>query len=468
MVSASLDVTAPGPEHDKCGGAGDWWGQFHLHAFMSLMQADRQIELREVVWIKGFFRRAGRGDCFARLEELMRGSGQGNPELARLGALAAERMSTAEKRRFVYNLAQMCKSKGKIDNDEYEHIIRLAGQVGIEDTDADSIINSVFSINDTFAAIMGLLALGVILYTTRAVIVPLVIAVFATMIINKVEGRLARALHLRARGLSRLAAMVFIVGVVSMLVLAGIHSGKQVAVSLPAYQDKVMSGLARLEAFAVGYGFRGVNAVSIADQLRQLPLASIAGSFVGSIVDLIGNFMLVVVFTGFLVFSSSSFGGVLQEMNEKIAGYVTVKSFVGLMTGLAVYIACRLFGVDFAFFWALLIFLLNYVPAVGAVIASLPPIALAFVQLDSVAAAFAFSGLLVVIQVVTGQVLEPKLMGDKLAVNPVAILLGLIFWGFLWGLPGMFLAAPLVAMLRILASYFNFSRSFERLLAAKP
>ena len=62
---------------------------------------------------------------------------------------------------------------------------------------------------------------------------------------------------------------------------------------------------------------------------------------------------------------------------------------------------------------------------------------------------------------------EKKLMGDKLAVKPVAILLGLIFWGFLWGIPGMFLAAPLMALLRILASNFNFSRSFERLLAAE-
>jgi len=76
-----------------------------------------------------------------------------------------------------------------------------------------------------------------------------------------------------------------------------------------------------------------------------------------------------------------------------------------------------------------------------------------------------FSALLITAQVILGQVLEPKLMGRKLAVKPLAILLGLIFWGVLWGIPGMFLAAPLMALIRILSSYFNFSRGFERLLA---
>ena len=66
-----------------------------------------------------------------------------------------------------------------------------------------------------------------------------------------------------------------------------------------------------------------------------------------------------------------------------------------------------------------------------------------------------------------GQVLEPKLMGARLALKPIAILLGLIFWGLIWGIPGMFLSTPLMVVLRMLSAHFNVSRGFERLLATE-
>ena len=138
-----------------------------------------------------------------------------------------------------------------------------------------------------------------------------------------------------------------------------------------------------------------------------------------------------------------------------------------MLTGVVVFSLCSIFGIDFALFWAILGFLLNFIPSVGSIIASIPPILLSMIQLESWTSVALFAVIFIVAQVLLGQVLEPKLMGSKLAVKPVAILLGLIFWGFLWGIPGMFLAAPLMALMRILASYFNFSRSFERLLAAE-
>ena len=172
-----------------------------------------------------------------------------------------------------------------------------------------------------------------------------------------------------------------------------------------------------------------------------------------------------VVFTGFLVFSKIPYRGILQEMNEKIGIYVSVKTVKGLLTGVGVYLICLGFGIDFALFWATISFLLNFIPSVGSIIASVPPILLSTIQLSSWASVLFYGACLIVMHLCIGQVLEPKLMGSRLAVKPLAILLGLIFWGFLWGLPGMFLAAPLMALLRILASYFNFSRNFERMLA---
>jgi AI-2 transport protein TqsA len=444
----------------------DWRDRFYLCSFVMLATTDRRIERRELVWIKRFFGHAARGAAAQEHLAVVISDGHCNDaELAALRERARAELSVGEKRRFVYNLAQLCKSKGKLSSDEYEQVLEAAEQVGIRDTDADAIITSVYSVNDTFMAIVGLLAVGVILYYTQVVIVPLVIALFITMIITKVESTIARALGLRRfRWLNKVAALVVILGVAFGLLMAAISSGKDIAARLPYYQKKIAAAVqSSPTAMSLIARLQQEDAV---ESIKELPIASMLSAFLKSLVNIVGNFLLVVIFTGFLVFSGGTFGGILQEMNEKISAYISIKTLISLLTGVLVYILCLAFGVDFALFWATLGFLLNYIPSVGSIIGTIPPILIAAVQLDSWARVIAFAAIFVVMQVLLGQILEPKLMGSKLAIKPLAILLGLIFWGFLWGIPGMFLAAPLMALLRILSSYFNFSRSIERLLAA--
>jgi predicted PurR-regulated permease PerM len=445
-------------EHDL-----DWRDLFHLHAFLSLGLSDQNIERRELVWIKRFFAHRGH-ELLLEMDRWLERGHCDQEQLEELADRAAAELSTGEKRRFVYNLAQMCKAKGSISTTEYERILDLAEHIGVQDTDADAIIHSVYSVNDTFMAILGLLALGVILYATQVVIVPLIIALFVTMIINKVEGLVAAALSLRRlRWLNKVVAMVLILGVLFGLAMAAVVSGKEIATRVPYYEQRIG---AMLEGSpAAQKALRWARQSGLHEQLGQLPIGGTIKSFLGSLVNLLGNFVLVMIFTGFLVFSGGSFTGIMQEMNEKISAYISIKTLISVITGVAVFALCLAFGIDFALFWAILAFLLNYIPSVGAIIATVPPILLSMIQLDSWAGVVLFAVVFIVAQVLLGQVLEPKLMGDKLAVKPVAILLGLIFWGFLWGIPGMLLAAPLMALLRILASYFNFSRSFERLLA---
>ena len=446
----------------------DWINEFHLQAFLSLTLADRELERRELVWIKRFFVNRDKPQMVARVRAIIDGGAPDSRQLQALLQRADTEMPEGDKRRFVYNLAQLCKSKGQIGEEEYQRILEMAEQIGVEDTEADSIINSVYSINDSFTAIMGLLALGVILYVMQVVIVPAVIALFITMIINKVEGLVAVApglRRMRVRLLTKLGAMVVILGVLFGLVMAAVVSGEDIAKRYPAYEAKARQALKQVEVMVEARGFALPDDSGLIKQLEKLPIGSTLSSFVSSLVNLVGKFILVVVFTGFLVFSGTRYRGILQEMNDKIGAYMGVKTVMGLLTGLGVYLGCLGFGIDFALFWAIVSFLLNFIPSVGAVVASVPPIVLAMIQLGSWSSVVFFAACLIAMHLLIGQVLEPKLMGSRLAVKPLAILLGLIFWGFLWGLPGMFLAAPLMALARILASYFNFSRSFERLLA---
>ncbi len=451
---------------DLAGEDDGWIGQFHLYSFHSLTLADRRIERRELVWIKRFFLQRDQGELYDQLLRCIEDDDLDPDEFPALITRAREHLPAADKRRFIYNMAQLCKSKGKIGSEEYGNILEISEKIGVEDTEADSIINSVFSINDSFTAIMGLLALGVILYFTQSVIVPMVIAMFITMIVNKVEGlvKVVPGFH-RIRVLTKLGAMVVILGVLFGLVMAAVVSGQDIAKRWPSYEQKGRLALQKAQAMAVERGIPLPDTDGMIKQAQRLPIGSTISGFFSGLFNLLGNFILVVVFTGFLVFSKIPYRGILQEMNEKIGIYVSVKTVMGLLTGVGVYLICLGFGIDFALFWATISFLLNFIPSVGSIIASVPPILLSTIQLSSWASVLFYGACLIVMHLCIGQVLEPKLMGSRLAVKPLAILLGLIFWGFLWGLPGMFLAAPLMALLRILASYFNFSRNFERMLA---
>jgi AI-2 transport protein TqsA len=443
----------------------DWRDLFYVHAFLSLAISDSHVERRELVWVKRFVEHTRDQTLRRRLDELLATGRSDLAVLERLGIRAAAELTTGEKRRFVYNLAQLCKSKGEINDIEYESILALAARVGVADTEADAIIHSVYSVNDSFMAIMGLLALGVILYAMRVVFVPLVVAIFLTMIVSRVERLVARLLPSRRLGwLHKLAALVVIIAALGGVVMAAVTSGRDIGERWPHYETKMKTALEGSEAARRTLTWLAEH--EAVEQLKQLPIGRTVGQFVGSVLNLLANALLIVIFTGFLVFSSGSFTGILQEMNDKISAYISIKTLMSLLSGVGVYVLCLFFGVDFALFWATIGFLLNFIPSVGSIVASAPPILLAMVQLDTWAGVALFATVLFVMQLALGQVLEPKLMGQRLAVKPLAILLGLIFWGFLWGIPGMFLAAPLMALLRILASYFNFSRSFERLLAA--
>lgn len=447
---------------------GDWWGATYVHAFYSLSLVDGYVERREQVWTKRVLRDQKRDALYPVLQQLCAEKPWTAADVDRFLAQASGNLSMVEKRRVIYDLAQMCKAKGQVREAEYERILAMADALRVEDTVADRIINSVANINDTFSLIVGLLALGVILYTTRMVIVPLVIAMFLSMVIGKANDRVGRLFHItRFRWLQKVGTLTVVMGLLTMLFLLTLESSKEVVDRLPFYIDKLLESWQSIRQWLAGYGIRLRGIAEWKASIQEPMIASALGNMTASVAGWLGNSVLVGIFTGFLTLSKASTdNGLLQEMNEKVSGYIAVQTATSALTGIAVGLLCWAFGVDFALFWGILMFLLNFIPNVGATIATIPVILLALVQLDNIVMAILFIAILVCGQMVMGNVVEPRLMGNRLALKPLAILLGLIFWGFLWGIAGMFLAVPLMVGIRILASYFNFSRGFERLLRA--
>ncbi len=138
----------------------------------------------------------------------------------------------------------------------------------------------------------------------------------------------------------------------------------------------------------------------------------------------------------------------IDKIFKQIKEYMVLKALISLVTGLVVWLALVLVGTDYPFLWAVLAFLLNFIPNIGSIIAAVPAVLLTLVQLGSVSAVIVAS-IYVAINVVIGSVVEPKVMGKGLGLSTLVVFLSLLFWGWLLGPVGMLLSIPLTIMAKI-------------------
>ncbi|MBN2656641.1 MAG: AI-2E family transporter [Spirochaetales bacterium] len=143
----------------------------------------------------------------------------------------------------------------------------------------------------------------------------------------------------------------------------------------------------------------------------------------------------------------------IQGLQRSVSTYMTIKIIVSASTGLIAGAVCMLFGLKFALIFGFLTFLLNFIPSIGSIIATIPPVLMAIIQFDTFHRAIAILVLLFVIQMTIGNFLEPKIMGDRLLLNTVTVIFGLVFWGIIWGIPGMLLSVPLMVILKLILGY---------------
>jgi len=139
----------------------------------------------------------------------------------------------------------------------------------------------------------------------------------------------------------------------------------------------------------------------------------------------------------------------LDKILSQIKNYMVLKAVISAFTGFIIYIALWFIGVDYPFLWAMIAFLFNFIPNIGSIIAAFPVVLLTLVQLGPLSAA-AVVVVYVVVNIVIGSIIEPKVMGKGLGLSSLVVFLSLIFWGWLLGIVGMFLSIPLTIMLKIM------------------
>lgn len=289
------------------------------------------------------------------------------------------------------------------------------------------------------------------LYWLRPVMIPFVLALMLAYGLTPLVEVLARRLRL-PRMVAVLAALVL-----GGLLFTGVGalvtgSVKKLAANGPAYEARVVYLATQLSAWLDGHGL-GETAEAMREGASNLPVGRMLVTAANTAVALLSNGFLILIFLIYLLQGDrappppDSFRA---RIGGRIRRYLVIKIAMSAITGFLVALLLWLLGVELALVFGVLAFVLNFIPSVGSIVAVFLPLPLVLVDPDvtwvTVALVLALPG---AVQVTIGNIIEPKLMGDSLELHPVMVLLCLIFWGALWGIPGMILAAPLTAVLKI-------------------
>jgi len=332
--------------------------------------------------------------------------------------------------------------------------------------------------------VLTFIAVGATLYVLRKMLIPFVLAIFLAILLSPAVDFFARRL--------RLPRAVAIVGtlLLGVVILFGIGlvisaSVSQLSAKSDLYEkrlqqltDKVTEKIDPLFAMfepeeepEAGAEEADAEAGKPRRKPPMLSKESVMDALLGtldSIASLLSQGVIVLIFLAFLLAGRKPVHGIGWEIEASIKRYVATKIFVSALTGVLVGSIYFTLGIDLAIVFGLFAFLLNFIPNVGSLIAVLLPLPVIILspEVSTVSAIIAI-GLPIVVNTLIGNVLEPQMMGKAMDLHPIAVLLALIFWGFLWGIIGMLLAVPMTVCARILMEKLELTAPIARLLAGR-
>ena len=311
-------------------------------------------------------------------------------------------------------------------------------------------------------------ALTMSLIYTRPVLLPFVFSIFFFAVASPAVHWLQRQARF-PRWLAVATMFMAVAFVCTMLTAMILFSLEDFVRGADVYKVRIVEMSRSLLERAAGLGYE-LDQSTLLDKVRSLPVFSFARQVTGGLTTLFGNVFLVLIFVLFLLAGEQADKNshpVLEEVLKKISGYLLVKFLLSAATGFGVALILLTFDIELAVLIGLLTFLLNFIPNVGSLIATLLPIPLILLEYGVGGRLFGVVILCMALEVLIGNVLEPRLMGESMDLHPVTILVFLMFWGLVWGIAGMFLAVPITAVIKIVLSRFKPTRPVAELMAGR-
>lgn len=298
------------------------------------------------------------------------------------------------------------------------------------------------------------------LRAASAVLIPFLLALFLAIL------SLPLLEWLRARGVPRLLAVLLtLFADMAVLVLFGWALGaaiQDVTRELPRFQSRFGALVDSATSWLEARGFPASDWIAPSSFRPSALVDLVSSTFVG-VATFLTTFVLVLLLVSFMLVESWDFAPKLRhalrsdgesfrryaKITGEVQRYLVMKTVVSLATGVSASLWVALVGLEFPVFWGFIAFLFNYVPNIGSIVAAVPATIFALVQLGPTRALIVAVGY-VVINLWWGNIVEPGLMGRRLRLSPLAVLVSLVFWGWVWGPMGMLLSVPLTMVLKIL------------------
>ena len=315
--------------------------------------------------------------------------------------------------------------------------------------------------------IIASIAVAFTLNFAQPFLVPLVIALLIRILVDPIIDYQINFLNVHRL----VAVFVSLCLIVFLFIIIVPFIGSSVITFLKSaddYNNKVLIlvdiGISKLKEFNIEF-----DRDSIRDSLNTLPLLDWASTILSNSANFISKLVLVIIMTLFLLLGKKS-QNTSPEWNDIIGHvkkYIFTKFITSAITGTIAGLIYWFLGLELAFIFGSLTFLLNFIPVVGSIIAVLLPIPIAVLQFTDLSSVLLIIFLPAFFHLIIGNIIEPKIFGDAFGLHPITIILSLIFWGMIWGIIGVLLAAPLTAIIRVTFERFESTRQIARLLEGK-
>ncbi len=262
-----------------------------------------------------------------------------------------------------------------------------------------------------------------------------------------------------------MAITIVFVGIITLFIGFGELIGSSLSSfseDAPKYEQNLREMVVTISQIAEEKGFK-ISSVEMTNLFDASKVMGLTAGLLGQLGGFMGNTFTIIFLVLFLLMELDSFPiktraiikgsrgslAFLDTIGNSIRHYLSIKTITSLLTGTLIWISLAIIGVDYAIIWALIAFLLNYIPNIGSIIAAIPAVLFALVQLGFGGVIWT-AGAFLAVNILIGNIIEPKIMGRGMGLSTFIVFVSLIFWGFVLGTVGMFLSVPLTMTIKIM------------------
>jgi len=321
-----------------------------------------------------------------------------------------------------------------------------------------------------------------VLKELQSILLPLFVAIIISLLFEPLyEWLKKKRFPAWASILIVVIVILIISNIASVFIFTSINTFKD---GIPKYIQKIEGIGVSITVFLNNIGVSDAKIKETFDFSKFLSgekIADVLSVVISGIAGIFTNYILILIYIIFLLTEFSSIqkrilvafshkgsrtiANTMSDIFIDLRKYIVGKTLINLTHAIIITTIFYIFGLNFAIVWGLLFFFMTYIPQIGAFIATIFPLIIAFAQYDNILTPIVLMILMVVIGYAMGNLVEPKILGDRLNLSPILLIFSLLFWGWMWGIVGMLLSVPIMSMIKIILSKFESTRPLSILMS---